>query len=331
MTMRLAALAAAALLALPVPALAQAFGTRRDPALVDETAADPVTVEIRRDGRLFWLGRLQPGLSPRGQKMELLAESRRLPLCHGIDTGPQPTAMRALDRIGVEVRPHRPGSQTYFFRFDWRAIVPLARSFEACREPNQRTEELSFEAEVPLPPGERVRIDAASGFEAFLSRPAEAAAGTPWRSAEQPPRPIGADFAVTVRRAGRTLWEGVLHQETSADEARIALEHHVPRRIACRPRGRVPRCLAASTDRTTLRIRANDARLVLVTLNTFRDEPKARVRVAVPGEDGRPTGRTFFVQREERLEVDFDMRVDLAAGGTVTIPAGDYRIEVSRR
>jgi hypothetical protein len=312
--------------ALPGQALAQAFGTALGPQ-ADERAADPVTVEVLRDGHLFWLGRLQPGLGYAGERMELAAQPRGLDHCFD-STGSVPAATRSLDRLSVSIR-RTPTPNRYTFHLDWRAVTPLASPREhpwpACGEKGQRADEIGFEAAVRLPPGERVRIDAASGFQVFLTRPAGAAPPTPALIEAARPSPIRADFDATVERAGETLWQGALHQETSADEASVEVERFIPRPTACSDGAEGRRCVDQTTDRWTLKIRTIDSERVAIQFSAIRDEPVYQVRYPHPGFVTYPT------DREERFGNAASPIVALAPGGTVLIRAADYLIRVGRR
>jgi hypothetical protein len=331
MIRRFVPLVLGALAALPGPAVAQSFGTQLGPQAADAPhPADPVTVEVQRDGHLFWLGRLQPGLGYAGERMELAAQPRGLSHCFD-STGTVPTGTRSLDRLAVSVRrspaPFLP--DRYAFRLDWRAVTPLASPVQhpwpACGEKGQRADEIHFDAEVRLPPGERVRVDAASGFEIFLTRPAGAPAETLATGRQATPRPIQADFDAAVERTGETLWQGPLHQETSADEPKVEVERFIPRPIACSDWAEGRRCVDQTSDRWTLKIRAIDPEHVSIEFSADRTEPDYQVRYHHPGYVTYPT------DREERFRNAARSIVALARGGTMQIRAGDYVIRVGRR
>jgi hypothetical protein len=336
MTIRLAALLALALASAPTVAAAQSFGARGEPAAVDANrSADPVTVEIRREGRLFWQGRVETGWNPAGRHIEVLAQPPGLDHC--FDTaGPSATSTRSLDRLALDVQrsPTPEIPDRYRFRFDWRHIVPLDsirdQPWQACRESRQRTESVAFEADVPVPPGEQARVDGPMGFAVLLSRPAGAMTGAARTVRPVNIRPEAASFEISLRRAGEILWHGEIRQQTSADEARMGEQHFIPVRIPCRVGAPRRLCLDQSTDRWQVRIRARDDRWVSLEMETKQSAPGWRVRVEGGGVGGEAAW-FMDLQRSDETAIGISTTIELPPGGSVSIPAGDYLLRVDRR
>jgi hypothetical protein len=336
MNIRLATLLPLALAVPPSGAGAQIFGTSGGPPTVDANGdADPVTIEIRREGRLFWQGQIEAGGHPNGRHIEILAEPAGFDHCFET-LGSSATSTRSLDRLALDLQ-RSPTSEVpdrHSFRFDWRHIVPLDslrdEPWQACRESRQRMEDVAFEADVPVPPGGQARVAGPMGFTLTMSRPlgVERAAARPARYGNV--SQIGARFGIRLSRAGEILWKGEIRQETSADEARMGERHFVPVRIPCQMGAPRPLCVDGTVDRWAVRIRARDDGLLSVELETEQSVPGWRVRVEGGGTGGEPAWFSD-AYRGDQTRIGISAVVALPRGASVSIPAADYLLRVDRR
>jgi hypothetical protein len=314
-----------ALCALPAPAAAQTFGMSYAPP---ERASGGVTVEIRRDGAFFWSGRFELR-SAAAPEVNLYARPGIRMICFAPQPG-MPVGRRAEDSLSVKLVPDgRP--DRFRLRLDLRVVrpaVPGLRGWDICQESLEQTEGVAFEGRVELAPGGRARIRAAHGFEAILTREADAPPpeqATPPARVPPPAQPVAivnTDFEVRVERAGVLRWQGVLHQETVIDHAKTREEVFRPVLVPCRNEGRRAQCPEVSIDHWEIRLRdLNNLDRIDINFDARRSTPRSQVELA----DG---GRR---SRSESGSVSASLRVVLPRGQSTEIRADDVVVRVTRR
>jgi hypothetical protein len=314
-------------LAFGAPALCQAqtFGTRREVGQTHPVrGADPVDVEIVQEGRPIWQGRLNSGIGL-SAAMELFAQSPDLMNCPVRSPG-SGVGIDDLDVLALTIRwtDTSPTRDRYAIALERRRVraVPSVpgRYFSECREHGHHGETLRFNAEVRLPPGERVRVDGAGGFEIFLTRPADATTPEPRPGGGGGPTPHRTDFDIVIERAGEHLWEGTLHQESDSDRTMVEGLEGAPPPAECRRRNPAPRCSRWSSEDWKLILRVRDDRSVDVEFYARR---------GITGHKRWMDGALW--DRPHTLRVEARPELALAPGHSALMRVQDYVIRIGRR
>jgi len=309
----IAALAAAA----PQAASAQPFGGRlpETPLAAGEVA--PVSIEIRRDGRFFWSGRLDAG-RPGDDDIGVSAMPAAFERCFISVGGPVPGTL-AQDSLGVRAAVHGPSeARLYSVTVGWAYLVsslpPGALDFYFCDHRYQSVHSLRFTAGAVLAPGARVRVDAPAGFEVFLARdPDPAAPPPPAPAAPSPPEPAGIPaFDVTIDQAGARLWAGTIYR-FGDDLGEVGANYRVPRALSCRAGAERLSTIVRRDGEWTLRMSPDPADAAFgIVFSSWREDSEA----------GRPP-RSCLEGAVRRVEVRLETAIAIPPGRTTILRADD--------